>query len=472
MLAARGSADARSVGRRTSAGAEAGGREPGSQARHLVPELVGLSWPRSSCSLLRSGERDRLPLLFAAVLAVVFKPLVGTSNAVASSPPSAPAGRPRPPRLDDLRRGGDVRGVIRADGRDRRLGRRGDREAVDELDVDEEALEDARTAAEETSPAIAEGFVTKIVSGVDALIGLASGLILGALIMYSCWRTARARRAVVAQIGPAIRDEVDSFMATRAGPPQLRAGSHRDVRDRVGGRRHRQPPPRPSARAHDRRRELHRRLHPLHRRLPGRWACRDRRPTGKVVSAWGPSCSLWCSQRTCRWRTSWSPGDGTNPRHPSAVVLIVIALGGFLFGIVGLLLAVPFTVIAGTRSAASGERLLPAVADRAEPTVKRCSTTCLARRHRNGAAMRGGVPSGACGPVRRGEGLRPRGGAAIPGRHVRAGPEDDPESLPADQVWVSRVPWLRRPAHCRLLGQERCRWDLDKALVGPDPDRR
>ena len=38
--------------------------------------------------------------------------------------------------------------------------------------------------------------------------------------------------------------------------------------------------------------------------------------------------------------------------HPM-LVIIVTALGGFLFGIVGLLLAVPFTVIAGNGSAAS-----------------------------------------------------------------------------------------------------------------------
>ena len=39
--------------------------------------------------------------------------------------------------------------------------------------------------------------------------------------------------------------------------------------------------------------------------------------------------------------------------HP-LLVIIVTALGGFLFGIVGLLLAVPFTVIAGNGSAAFG----------------------------------------------------------------------------------------------------------------------
>ena len=34
--------------------------------------------------------------------------------------------------------------------------------------------------------------------------------------------------------------------------------------------------------------------------------------------------------------------------HP-LIVLVVTALGGFLFGIVGLILAVPFTVIGGER---------------------------------------------------------------------------------------------------------------------------
>ena len=56
--------------------------------------------------------------------------------------------------------------------------------------------------------------------------------------------------------------------------------------------------------------------------------------------------------------------------HP-LVVLVVTALGGFLAGIVGLILAVPFTVIAGNaigRLRAHG--VLRHVADRAEPTVK------------------------------------------------------------------------------------------------------
>ena len=55
---------------------------------------------------------------------------------------------------------------------------------TEEAGVDREALEDAQTATEGAAPTIAEGFLTKVVEGVNSLIGLASGVILGALIMY------------------------------------------------------------------------------------------------------------------------------------------------------------------------------------------------------------------------------------------------------------------------------------------------
>ena len=57
--------------------------------------------------------------------------------------------------------------------------------------------------------------------------------------------------------------------------------------------------------------------------------------------------------------------------HP-LVVLVVTALGGFLAGIVGLILAVPFTVIAGNAiGRLRSHGFFNAVADRAQPTVKR-----------------------------------------------------------------------------------------------------
>ena len=82
-----------------------------------------------------------------------------------------------------------------------------------ELDLDQAHLDDVRTAIEEASPEVTGGFVTKLVSGVDALLGVASGLILGALIMYYLLKDgAKLRRSVVGQIDASIRGEVDRFI--------------------------------------------------------------------------------------------------------------------------------------------------------------------------------------------------------------------------------------------------------------------
>ena len=155
-----------------------------------------------------------LPLLFAAVLAVIFKPLVGKLERRGLKP-TLGAGLIVLGLLAlmALVMVATVRGVIQqTDGIGDSVDAAIDN-AVDELAIDEEALEDARAAAEETSPAVAEGFVTKIVSGVDALIGLASALILGAMIMYYLLKDGTSlRRSVVKQIAPSIRDEVDSFI--------------------------------------------------------------------------------------------------------------------------------------------------------------------------------------------------------------------------------------------------------------------
>ena len=57
--------------------------------------------------------------------------------------------------------------------------------------------------------------------------------------------------------------------------------------------------------------------------------------------------------------------------HP-LVVLVVTALGGLLGGIVGLILAVPASVIAGDAIARLRSRgVIEQVADRAEPTLQR-----------------------------------------------------------------------------------------------------
>ena len=90
-------------------------------------------------------------------------------------------------------------------------------------------------------------------------------------------------------------------------PARLRAGPHRDVRDRGRGRRHRRPAARPPARVHDRGGELRRRLHPLHRRVPRRRPRGDRRPRRRRARRRRRDARGRAGRRTCCWRTSSSP---------------------------------------------------------------------------------------------------------------------------------------------------------------------
>lgn len=86
-------------------------------------------------------------------------------------------------------------------------------EQGDVLGLDRASVEDAQVATEELAPLIGEGFLTAVVSGVGTLVGVASGLILGALIMYYLLKDGtRLRRSVVAQVDPALRAEVDGFI--------------------------------------------------------------------------------------------------------------------------------------------------------------------------------------------------------------------------------------------------------------------
>jgi len=56
-------------------------------------------------------------------------------------------------------------------------------------------------------------FLTHLIEGVGTLVGVASGLILGALITYYLLKDGtRLRRAVVAQVRPRLRGEFDSFL--------------------------------------------------------------------------------------------------------------------------------------------------------------------------------------------------------------------------------------------------------------------
>jgi putative heme transporter len=158
-----------------------------------------------------------LPLTFAAVLAVIFRPLVGTLGRHRVKPTLA-AGLVVLGLLA-LMFGvvvGTVRGVVdQADEisavTDKALDELADQ--TDELGVDKAELDEARAATEDSAPMIAEGVLATVVSGFHALIAIASGVILGALIMYYLLKDgSRFRRSVVAQVDPKLRGEVDGFI--------------------------------------------------------------------------------------------------------------------------------------------------------------------------------------------------------------------------------------------------------------------
>jgi putative heme transporter len=157
-----------------------------------------------------------LPMTFAAVLAVVFKPLIGTLQHHGLKP-SLAAGLVVLGLLA-LVAGiavATVRGVVdQADqiGTTATAALENAADQTDALGIDEQALDDARTAIED-APMITTGVLSGLISGIGALVGIASGLILGALIMYYLLKDGtRLRRSLVAQLDPAYRDEVDGFI--------------------------------------------------------------------------------------------------------------------------------------------------------------------------------------------------------------------------------------------------------------------
>jgi predicted PurR-regulated permease PerM len=315
-----------------------------------------------------------LPLLFAAVLAVIFKPLVGTLERHRLKP-SLAAGlivlgllilmtvvlvatvRGVVDQTDEI--GASVNAAIN--------------KAADELDIDRGSLEDAEAATKEAGPMVGEGVVTALVSGVNSLLGLVSGLILGALIMYYLLKDGtKLRRNVVAKIDPSIRGEVDDFIgdacrilrdygrgrtamsaivAVVVGLASLLLGLPLVftifVVNFIGGY-----------------------IPYIGAFLGGGLA---------VIIAWGDGgIGVAALMLVIVLAANLLLENFVEPKvmgrtldiHP-LVVLIVTALGGFLAGIVGLILAVPFTVIAGNAIGRLRSRgFFTVVADRAEPTVK------------------------------------------------------------------------------------------------------
>jgi predicted PurR-regulated permease PerM len=315
-----------------------------------------------------------LPLLFAAVLAVIFKPLVGRLEGHRFKP-SLAAGLIVLGLLILMTvvMVATVRGVVdQTDEIGASVGAAINK-AADELDIDQGSLEDAEAATKEAGPMVGEGVVTALVSGVNSLLGLVSGLILGALIMYYLLKDGtKLRRNVVAKIDPSIRGEVDDFIgdacrilrdygrgrtamsaivAVVVGLASLLLGLPLVftifVVNFIGGY-----------------------IPYIGAFLGGGLA---------VIIAWGDGgIGVAAVMLVIVLAANLLLENFVEPKvmgrtldiHP-LVVLIVTALGGFLAGIVGLILAVPFTVIAGNAIGRLRSRgFFRVVADRAQPTVK------------------------------------------------------------------------------------------------------
>jgi predicted PurR-regulated permease PerM len=169
------------------------------------------------CIALGAVSEIVLPMTFAAVLAVVFKPLVGTLQRHKLKP-SLGAGlvvlgllalmvgvvvatvRGVTEQTDDISGSADA-ALERA------------AEQTDALGIEQGELDAARAAIEDAAPMITTGILSGLVSGIGAVVAVASGVILGALIMYYLLKDGtRLRRSVVAQVDPAYRDEVDGFI--------------------------------------------------------------------------------------------------------------------------------------------------------------------------------------------------------------------------------------------------------------------
>jgi len=319
-----------------------------------------------------------LPLTFAAVLAIVFKPLVGILQRHRFRPTLA-AGVVVLGLLAlmTLVVVATVRGVAEQTDQigaavDAALDKAA--EQTDAVGVDQAALDQARAATEETAPTVTGGVLTKVVSGIGTLVGLASGLILGALIMYYLLKDGtRLRRSLVAQVDPRLQHEVNDFIGDAI----------RILRDYGRGRTV---------------------MSAIVSVVIGLAALLLGLPlvfTIMVVNFIGgyiPYIGAFLGGGLAVIIALGDGGLGTaaamllvvlaanlllenfvEPKvmgrtldiHP-LVVLVVTALGGLLGGIVGLILAVPATVIASNAIARLRSRgTFARVAERAEPTVRR-----------------------------------------------------------------------------------------------------
>jgi predicted PurR-regulated permease PerM len=86
---------------------------------------------------------------------------------------------------------------------------------ADESGIDATAIQEVRTAVNDSSALVALGSVTDLVAGVNTLIGLASGAMLGALVFYYLVKDGTLLRQRFVQIAnPAHQRGLDDFITT------------------------------------------------------------------------------------------------------------------------------------------------------------------------------------------------------------------------------------------------------------------
>ncbi len=169
------------------------------------------------CTALGAVSEIVLPMTFAAVLAVSFKPLVDTLVRKKLKPTLA-AG------LVVLGLLGLMAGVAIATGHgvaeqtdqisastDKAVDKAA--EQTDALGISQDSLDSARKAVNDASDTITTGVLAGVVSGFSTVIAIVSGIILGALIMYYLLKDGtKIRRALVETVDPAYRADFDDFI--------------------------------------------------------------------------------------------------------------------------------------------------------------------------------------------------------------------------------------------------------------------
>ncbi len=169
------------------------------------------------CAALGVVSEILLPMTFAAVLAVSFKPLVNKLVGKNLKPTLA-AGLVVLGLLVLMAGVGiaTVRGVadqtdqISASA-DKAVDKASDQ--TDAVGISQESLDSARKAIDGASSEITTGVLAAVVSGFSTAIAIAGGVILGALIMYYLLKDGtNIRRALVTTVDPAYQADVDDFI--------------------------------------------------------------------------------------------------------------------------------------------------------------------------------------------------------------------------------------------------------------------